>query len=212
MTVAAIPYEEADTLTADRVIEILNNKLSSELDSLYGRGSNDLTNEGLYLPDPDRYYREPAPDLDRITELETFAIFSGERADPNYNEWRNASSGHRVVRASVPWTVSFFFQRELGHDSVSDPVQSRDLDSREIVNRRAKRYRKGIGYTIEKWGMVGSGGATRANAIQDVELGTDFSQTLPFSVRTESSAELMGGGFVEFDIDQWQKTPEPQQT
>jgi len=211
MSVASVPASNAAALTADRMIDILASKLPVELDGEFGRSADDITDDGVFLPDPDRYFRQPAPTREEALNVERVAVFSGTRGDTDYGDVRNAKSGGQLVRARIPWAVGFAFAPAVGRPDVSDPVQSDVLTGRESVNRRAQKYRDGIKHTVEKWGTLGSGSDTRDNAVNGVELEADFARTLHFQIG-EGTGQLRGAGFVEFTIKQWQLLPRHDQT
>jgi hypothetical protein len=208
---ATVPSSKALALTEDRVLEILQLKLSDEIDTTLGRGSGDYTSGGIYLPDPDRYHREAAPDREQTLEVESMAVWVGQRGAETYGEFRNTTSGGRLVHVDIPYAATFAFAPLLAHPPVPDPVQSGDLPDEQIPHRRGQLYRAAIAHTLSKWGTLGSGNTPRANAVKSTDLETTFSTVRAFRSGPDS-VEVRGGGYIEFTASQWQIHPSHDQT
>lgn len=208
-SVESIPHEKAERLTDDRAIELLDSKLPGELDDLYGRTASSPTHEtddGIYLPDPDEYYRQPAPTDEQIRETAHVAVFCGQRSETSYGDFRNMSGTGVLLKATIPYAVSLVFGRAPGHPDTSDPVLGRDQHPVELTQTRIQYYAAGVRHTIYKWGHVGNESTVRANAIQDVSIGNSFSRAVEIQTGPDSTA-LKGQALVELEIDQWQVFP-----
>lgn len=208
---ATVPSSKALTLTEDRVLEILQSKLASEIDSELGRGPDDYTADGIYLPDPDDYHREAAPDREQTLEVESVAVWVGQRSQETYGDFRNTTADGRLVSVNVPYAATFAFVPMLSHPSVSDPVQSGDFPDEQIPHRRGQLYRAMIAHTLAKWGTSGSSNNLRAHAVESVDLQTTFSTVRAFRSGPDS-VEIRGGGYIEFTVAQWQLFPPRDQT
>lgn len=209
MAVESIPHEKAERLTDDRAIELLDSKMPSELDDLYGRTKSSPsteTDDGIYLPDPDTYYRQPAPTDEQIREAEHVAVFAGQRSETSYGDFRNLGSDGVLIKATIPYALSLVFGQAVGHPDTSDPVLGRDQHPVELTQTRIQYYAAGLRHTIYKWGHVGHESTTRANAIQDVSIGNSFSRAVEIQTGPDSAA-LKGQALVECEIDQWQVFP-----
>lgn len=215
-SVDSIPAGRAQSLTAARVIEVLDSKFGSEVDTELNRNADDEifppdnNYDGLYLPDPQEYVEQPSPTTQELNDLQNVAFYSGQRAPTTYGE-ESAYGGDGYYRsADVPWAVSFVAAREFGASAVSHPVLSRDLKDEERVEARARFYRDMIAWTIDKWGHLGTGSNTRAHAIKSTQVVDTFGAALRMRVGEELN--LYATGYVQFDIDQWQHWPEDSYT
>lgn len=208
--VATIPTSEAERLTHDRVIEILDTKYATELDGELGRSGTPITtDEGLFLPDPGRYIRQESPTRQQMREADDVVVYEGQTGEADYGDWRNHGSGH-LVKAHVPWAATIVVG-QAPQDPASDPVQSRNYTTEEILNLRISDYVAVLRHTLSKWSTIGSGSATRANAIQSIEEGSSVSTLVEIQTGAASNP-LRGVGSFQFTIQQWQVFPNHDQT
>jgi hypothetical protein len=213
MSVAFVPTHRALSLTYDRVIDVLQAKLPSTLNAQFNRNANNFVDSGsgVYLPDPSEYYRQSTPEREDIKGVTEVEVYTGQRGDTSSEDYANVDGG-RLIEVDIPWAVTLIFGVGL-QPSIDDPVQSRDLDPREVTQRRANHYSGAIKHTISEFGSIGSGSATRANAIHSTTEGGDLSTTLNVSVNdSNDDTSLRGLALYEFTIHQRQKLPASNQT
>lgn len=206
------PYVKASRatkVTCDRFIGILSDKLPSELDSEQNRNASDVAENGsgVYVPDPDSYYRKLAPSQNDIVEMTDFvAIYVGPRGSPDYADFSHSTAGGELTNVDWDWGVNFVLRSQAGYPTTSDVAQSRDLADHEVLERRAQTYADTLRHTLSKWGHVGSAGNDRDDSINELYLG-DFSGTVAQFGPGPDAAVMVGAGFVEVSIDQWQLLP-----
>lgn len=204
-----VKASRATKITGDRLISLLSDKLPAELDAELNRDSNDDADngDGVYVPDPDSYYRKLAPSQNDIAEMvDDVACYVGPRGAPDYPDFAHTTSSGELANVDWEWACNFVVRAQMGYPTTPDPVQARDLADHEVLERRAQNYADVLRHTLSKWGHVGGAGNDRDEAVNELYLG-DYSASVAEFGPGPSGAVAIGAGFVEFSIDQWQLLP-----
>lgn len=205
-----VPAAQGVQLAQDRILEIVNDKLSAEIDSIFTRSGN-LTASGIYLPDPDQFIRQDAPDQQEFLGVSSVSCYVGATGQTDYAPFRSAGASGYLVEASIPFAASIVFARAASQPTVSDPVLGGSLSRDQITQRRAEHYAGALKHTITKWAKIGSASTDRARAVRKTTPQSDFSRALRIFVGEDESV-TRGVASYQFTVHQRQLVPPLTQT
>jgi hypothetical protein len=156
----AISQHVAEDRTTDRLISLLETHLPTDLDTLFARDLEGMTGApgagqdpwtpGIYLPNPDVYYRQAAPtssDDKGIGDVIVYVGPIGRATQVNSTPEGNYGADGVIWQMEQEFAVSLVFGLSAGQEVAHD-LTLRQLRPEEIVRKRASYYAGALAHTV----------------------------------------------------------------
>lgn len=188
----------SEMLVCDMLEDILADQFSSECDTLFDRDASQKSGptgdhvEGIYLPDPERYFRQSGPSTGQENTVGKVSAYIGpispaEPIDPTRAE-STVADGF-VFQCSQLFAVTFVFGRAA---QTLPLVNGRKLAEEEAIRYRASYYAGAIAHTIFKH----AGGS---NVIWGTRPGQRSSEAVQIQISAKQY-KLIGVAAYEFTV------------
>ena len=171
----AISQHVAEDATTDRIVRVLREHLPADLDDLYRRDLDGLTGtpgpledawtQGIYLPDPEEYYRQASPSTGADKGIGDVVVYVGPigpATTRNSTPESTAGAAGSVWQMEQPYAATIVFGILAGQEAVTDLETGQELRAEEIARKRASYYAGALAHTVhsrafgtlEIWGTI----------------------------------------------------------
>lgn len=208
---STIHAAKAAAIVTDRVVSDIDRDYSARLDDYFDRGADDVTSDGIYLPDPDNIYRRSRPGTETDHNNGTVNIYVGQyQPEQVDDQFSGAVEGGSINDMVNPWRVGVSMLPAAGVD-VPDPVLGGQMERVAAMQRRVQYYVGGLKAALSYWAGVADYGDDRDHAFRKFSLIDAFSGTTLLDNVAEGDNPLRVRGFVDFEVFNRQLFPEDYQ-
>jgi hypothetical protein len=196
--VNAIETHKAVTEARQTIIEILSDQYANTLDSNWSRDGDNVTSDGIYLPDIDEIYRQTSPDLQDAKDAGHVVAYVGRTGPSRLAEEYNRATSSWVGEVRTPMGVMIIFS-SAPQTAPTDSITGQTYRTKEILEARAERYAGSLRHVISEY-------AHRSNAIYTTRFLDDFAGAGEVRI-AEDQTRLLGRASYEFEVQHFQAFP-----